>query len=281
MLAGMPLHDTLAPILLSGFTLGLLHGVTPDEHTWPITFSYAIGRHSARGGALAGLLFSLSFTVQRALASELAYFALLPVERLIGWQFYIYIVVGAVMLLSGRYALRGHLLHLFDAHLETPGQPQALPAYMPLLHGFIAGWGTGAFAITTYTVLVPATHSPWLAFLPGVLFGVGTMVAQIFLGGLIGAWMAKRSLGERARIYVARQAAGRTLAWGGAAFMTVGAIGVWRPALVDWQVTTGLPFAHLQHLDSGFFLAITVVLLIAGIALVKSLREAGRRFGNQ
>lgn len=274
-------HDALAPILLTGFTLGLLHGVTPDEHTWPITFSYAIGRHSARGGAVAGLLFSLSFTVQRALASELSYFALLPVERLVGWQFYIYVLVGAVMLVSGRYALRGRLLHLFDAHLGTPDHPQALPTYMPLVHGFIAGWGTGAFAITTYTVLVPATHSPWLAFLPGVLFGAGTMVAQIFLGSLVGAWMAKRRLGERARTFVARQVAGRTLAWGGAAFMVVGAVGIWRPALVDWQVATGLPFAHLQHLDSGFFLAIAVLLLIAGVSLVQSLHEAGRRYGDR
>ena len=36
--------------LLKAFLLGLLHGVTPDEHTWPIVFSYAIGGYSTWRG---------------------------------------------------------------------------------------------------------------------------------------------------------------------------------------------------------------------------------------
>jgi hypothetical protein len=28
--------------LIYSFLFGLLHGILPDEHTWPITFSYAI-----------------------------------------------------------------------------------------------------------------------------------------------------------------------------------------------------------------------------------------------
>jgi hypothetical protein len=34
--------------LIYSFLFGLLHGILPDEHTWPITFSYAIGwyRHT-------------------------------------------------------------------------------------------------------------------------------------------------------------------------------------------------------------------------------------------
>ena len=32
------------------FLFGLLHGILPDEHTWPITFSYAIGGASGRRG---------------------------------------------------------------------------------------------------------------------------------------------------------------------------------------------------------------------------------------
>ncbi len=34
-------------VVLTAFLLGVVHGVTPDEHTWPITFSYAIGSFSA------------------------------------------------------------------------------------------------------------------------------------------------------------------------------------------------------------------------------------------
>jgi hypothetical protein len=34
---------------------GLLHGILPDEHTWPITFSYAIAGGSGKDGMQAGL----------------------------------------------------------------------------------------------------------------------------------------------------------------------------------------------------------------------------------
>jgi ABC-type nickel/cobalt efflux system permease component RcnA len=73
-----PLHVTLAVDLLTAFLLGLIHGITPDEHTWPITFSYAVGGYSTRRGLRAGLIFSLAFTAQQALASELAYLGLAP-----------------------------------------------------------------------------------------------------------------------------------------------------------------------------------------------------------
>ena len=67
---------SLEAAMMTAFLLGIVHGITPDEHTWPITFSYAVGSYSTRKGLLAGLIFSLAFTVQRALASELAYLAL-------------------------------------------------------------------------------------------------------------------------------------------------------------------------------------------------------------
>ncbi|MGC8479888.1 MAG: hypothetical protein ACP5M9_04490, partial [Candidatus Micrarchaeia archaeon] len=64
---------SIASALFLSFILGLVHGVTPDEHTWPITFSYAVGAMSTKKGAKAGLLFSLGFTFQRAVMSELAF----------------------------------------------------------------------------------------------------------------------------------------------------------------------------------------------------------------
>lgn len=260
--------------LIGAVTLGVLHGILPDEHTWPITFSYAIGRNSGRGGAVAGFLFSLAFTLQRAIAAELAWFALLPVRRLTDGQFYLYLLVGALMLASGWYALRGG-----GPSSGRDKNPRPLPSYMPLVHGFIAGWGTGAFAITVYTVLVPAMGRPGLAFMPGMAFGIGTMAAQMLLGGLVGEWMSRRRMGERARRYVSYRVSGLTLSWGGAAFVAVGGVGVWRPGLLDWQVRTGLPLRGLQELDIGFFLALGILFLVAGLALYRSLREAERRFG--
>ncbi|MEM3855829.1 MAG: hypothetical protein QW298_01525, partial [Candidatus Micrarchaeaceae archaeon] len=67
--------DVYSAIVIA-LLLGFVHGITPDEHTWPITFSYAVGSYSTKGGAKAGLIFSTGFTIQRAVLSEVAYLAL-------------------------------------------------------------------------------------------------------------------------------------------------------------------------------------------------------------
>lgn len=269
--------------LVTAFFLGIVHGITPDEHTWPITFNYAIGSYSIRGGVRAGLLFSLTFTLQRAIASELAYFAMATFLKGVQWNFAVYIVVGLVMLGSGLYILRsGRIPHLFHSHAldhqSEPPTPGALPAYMPLVHGFLAGWGTGAFAIIVYTVLAPAMHSPYFAFLPGLLFGLGTTVMQMLLGSLFGAWMARRRLDDKARVYVARKMAGRTLTGGGAAFAVVGGLGLFEPSLVGASVATGIPVHNLAHLGIGLFLVVVLLFPIAGYAFWKSVREASHMF---
>jgi hypothetical protein len=53
-----PTHVTIPVDLLTAFMLGIVHGITPDEHTWPITFSYAVGGYSTWRGLRAGLIFS-------------------------------------------------------------------------------------------------------------------------------------------------------------------------------------------------------------------------------
>jgi len=57
-----PRNVGLAAALLTSYLLGIVHGITPDEHTWPITFSYSVGTYSTRGGAKTGLVFSSGFT---------------------------------------------------------------------------------------------------------------------------------------------------------------------------------------------------------------------------
>ena len=202
-------------LLLTAFLLGVLHGVTPDEHTWPITMSYAIGAASGRRGLQAGLLFSAAFAIQRALASELAFLALAPILASGSLNAAIDLGVGLVMAVSGVYILRrGRELHLTeglerylhrlmgvaehdeaDGTLMVDGRP--VPLKMTLVHGFVAGWGTGAFAIIIYTKIAPAMPNAAVAWLPGLLFGLGTMVVQAAAGAAIGAWMRSRGLGGR------------------------------------------------------------------------------------
>ena len=127
-----------AAVLLA-FVLGMIHGVTPDEHTWPITFSYSIGSYSSRKGLVSGLTFSLAFTLQRAIASELAYFSLTRILTDLPWlNFAIYVVVGLAMGLASLYLFRGNHWHLLSPshHLKEITEEDKLSdskTWMPAL----------------------------------------------------------------------------------------------------------------------------------------------------
>lgn len=271
-----PSRGSLSLALVTAVLLGMVHGVTPDEHTWPITFSYSVGSYSSKGGRRVGFLFSLAFTFQRALVSELAYFALTSFDNALRWNFEIYVVVGLVMALSGLHVLRrGHPLHLTfrDIKAELSGKhdhpepvvPKDLPWYMPLMHGFIAGWGVGAFAVIIYTVLAPEMPNGYVGWLPGALFGIGTMIMQIVLGSFFGAWMQRRQLGTQAKAYLARMMSARTLVGAGVGFLVVGVFGIVFPqVLSSLQVVTPIHIHNLHNIGVGFFLA---VLLLFGVAL--------------
>jgi len=270
-------------LLLVSLLLGALHGIVPDEHTWPITFSYSVGSYSRRGGMKAGFLFSLAFTVQRALSTELAYFFVAPLLKLGEAENVLSIVIGVIMLLSGAYVLRvGRHFHLFgflERLLPEPassedGETRPLPAYMTLLHGFVAGWAIGALAMILYTVVVPRMPGPALAFVPGLLYGVGTMIMQVLLGSLFGLWIERLRYGEEARAYIGRKVAGSALYYGGMAFIVLGVLGFWVP-LDQLVIRTGIPVYYLNEIGVDFFLSVVVLFTVAGWAFWSAVREYG------
>jgi len=198
----------MAPIeaLTYSFLFGLLHGILPDEHTWPITFSYAIGGASGKEGMKAGLYFSAAFTVQRMLVSELAYLALSPFFLSPEINGIVYLIVGFVMSIAGVFVLRRnryphfHLgVHWHEIAITDQNATGSLsgsqstvvapPPRWTIVHGFIAGFGFGGFSLFINTVAAPAMPSPWLGFLPGLLFGSGTTVTLVIIGGLFGAFL--------------------------------------------------------------------------------------------
>ncbi len=292
----------LAGLLLSAFLLGVLHGVTPDEHTWPITMSYAIGAASGRRGMQAGLLFSAAFTLQRAIASELAFLALAPILASGALNAVIDLAVGLVMAVSGAYILwRGRELHLTewleralhrllrvadqdeaDGHLAVGGSP--VPLRMTLVHGFVAGWGTGVFAIIIYTRIAPAMPNAAVAFLPGLLFGIGTMLVQATAGAAIGSWMRSRGLGAAALTYVGRSVAGNTLLYGGLLFAAWGLFALLFPgpaALLNQGLPTGLPIPNLDSVNAGLLLVAVIVFGIAAGSFVRAVRRVRSLFPAQ
>ena len=225
------------------FLLGILHGILPDEHTWPITFSYAIGSGS-KHGMKAGLYFSMAFTIQRMLISELSYLALAPILLKPEVNDYVYIAVGIVMVFTGfivikrrRYShihLIGHhhndvrnmekSSHLLSTNCETCDPEESdLPVKWTLIHGFIAGFGFGSFALFVNTIAAPAMHDAWTAFLPGLMFGVGTMLMLILIGFLFGVSLKlAHALTEDQIKAIGSETGGRSLFFGGGLFALIG-----------------------------------------------------------
>lgn len=272
--ADLPLIASLLIALL----LGVVHGITPDEHTWPITFSYAIGSYSSRQGLMAGFAFSSAFTLQRALASELAYLALARWMQIAVLHYIVYLVVGAAMSLAGLHILRGRApWHLEAVPATAPGgTPREIPVKLAAVHGFIAGWGVGAFATILYTVLAPSMPSPVIGWLPGFMFGIGTMLMQMILGALFGWWGRRLKLPADVGRSVAGRVAGRVLTYGGITFVAAGLLGLVAPGVAGLAITTPIHVHNLHTIGLGFALVILVVFGIGSYSLVTEVKRAAR-----
>jgi hypothetical protein len=275
-------HFTLFEILVLAVALGMVHGITPDEHTWPITFSYSIGSYSARRGIVAGLTFSAAFTVQRALASELAYFALAKVMLRTWWLNYlVYLLVGAAMYVAARYLFSGKHWHLLQPahHIDEWRKGKGLSDakwWMPAVHGFIAGWGVGAFALIVYTVLAPQMPNAALGWIPGFAFGIGTMLMQALAGGLFGFVARRLKLTASDIKTVALVTAGRTLLIGGVSFVVAGIFGLLFPNLASFQIETAIKVHNLHELGIAQLLVIFIVVVVGFGTLISQTKRLAR-----
>lgn len=232
-------------IVVACVGLGVLHGVIPDEHTWPITFNYAVGAASSSGGRKAGMWFSLAFLTQRAIMSELIYFAFalfLVYDPAVNGP--VYILVGVAMALAGWLILSGKaarwLPHLrfaakgfaererrHEAEAEqTMAQGGEMPVHWCLIHGFISGFGQDS-GIFTAAIILGATIAPsaTVAWLPGAAFGFGTFCVLMLIGFLFGGVMDLAGRWGKARIARFGQLVGaRSLVSGGLVFIAAGVL---------------------------------------------------------
>lgn len=277
-------------IIVLSLLLGMVHGITPDEHTWPITFSYAIGSYSTKKGIRAGLIFSAAFTLQRAIASELAYLGLSRLFMFASINSYVYVLVGFLMAIAGFYIVKKKaILHFdlpfFKTHKQSDNENESWftdpRPWMPAVHGFVAGWGFGAFALILYTILSPATHSAAFAWVPGALFGIGTLIMQVIAGGLFGYIANKKGLSQEAIRKVALKTAGNTLTLGGLAFILGGLFGIFLPKIADFGLTTGIHVHNLDHIGISFVLVIVSVVLVGVTTLIIETRAELKKVANK
>ncbi|MDG6909267.1 MAG: hypothetical protein JRN08_02760 [Nitrososphaerota archaeon] len=280
---------TIPAILGIALVLGMLHGLTPDEHTWPITFSYSIGSYSSRGGMRAGFMFSGGFTIQRTILAGLGFAGLAAVYQAYNLDGYIYVLVGAGMLLAGYYLLRGTDIHVpldrllggrehhttaaerVPMHESVDSKP--VPLKLATAHGFIAGWGLGAYASVIVFVLAPQMPNIFYAALVGTSFGVGTMIMQVILGSVFANIMRMKKLSVAQIKYVGRSAAARTLYLGGLAFAIIGGLVIAFPLLDTFAISTGNPIPNLDSIGVATVLVLFTVGVIGLGSIYKSYRE--------
>ena len=274
-----PASGLAVPAILSiAVVLGMLHGLTPDEHTWPITFSYSIGSYSSRGGMKAGFMFSGGFTIQRTILAAMGFAGLAAIYEAYNLEGYIYVLVGIGMLLAGYYLLKGSDIHVpLDRLLggnqhhtaqaervpmhEAEDGPKPVPLKLATVHGFIAGWGLGAYASIIVFILAPQMPNIFYAALVGTSFGIGTMIMQVILGSVFANIMRLKKLTAGQIKYVGRSAAARTLYLGGIAFAVIGGLVVGFPVLGNLALSTGNPIPNLDSVG----VATVLVLLTVGV----------------
>ena len=300
-----PTNVDLLSALIISYLLGIIHGITPDEHTWPITFSYSVGSYSTRKGMKAGLIFSSGFTFQRALLSEIAFLALAGIFMTAAAFGITYIIVGIAMAVAGFYiASKGKYLHwhylehklgrMAGLHKNNPEKEHAeleheanpvfigddmkpIPLKLAFVHGLIAGFGFGAFALIIYLVLAPSMPSIYWGFVPGMLFGLGTMTMQILFGAGFGAWLSRsKKLTKNGIAFVAKSISRYVLTYGGLAFIIAGTFILIFPQLLDYGISTGVHVHNLDNLGIGFFLVIFAVVIIGFFGYSTSVKKAVR-----
>ncbi len=157
---------------------------------------------------------------------------------------------------------------------ETEIKP--VPLKMATLHGFVAGWGVGAYATIITFILAPQMPSVFFAPTVGLMFGIGTMCMQIVLGAVFANIMRVKKLTVDQIKYVGRSAAARTLYLGGLAFAIIGALIAAFPILDQIAISTGNPIPNLDSIGVAAILVISVVGLIGFGNVYRGYREMTR-----
>jgi hypothetical protein len=142
-----------------------------------------------------------------------------------------------------------------------------------MVHGLIARWGVGGFAVILMFVLAPQLPSVVYAPLPGLAFGLGTMYTQIVMGAVFATLMRVKHLALDQLKYVGRFAAGNTLYYGGAVFFVIRALILGFPFIDSFALSTGNPIPNLDSIGVSTLLIIMVVGVIGLGSMYKSYRQ--------
>ena len=187
---------TMGPYwLLAVLIVGIIHGLKPDEHTWPITVSYGLMQRNVQGVITAVSVFAgaltLVWTLMSALVGELM--SLLNTSVL---DPYVDIIVGLTMIGVAAYLV-------FGKH-EDGHDVKTADYRLIWIHGLAAAFGGDFFIVLILTVAIAPVITTGLSFLVGFMFGFGSWLAQtiivlaIYKGVIksVGDWSAVAEAGR-------------------------------------------------------------------------------------
>ena len=158
--------------------------------------------------------------------------------------------------------------------MHTSADPvKPVPLRMATVHGFIAGWGVGAYASIIVFILAPQMPNIFYAALVGTCFGLGTMLMQVIIGAAFANIMRIKRLSVDQIKYVGRSAAARTLYLGGIAFSVIGGLILAFPLLDSFALGTGNPIPNLDSVGVASMLVLLTVGVIGFGNLYLGYRE--------
>lgn len=181
-------------VFLALFLIGIIHGLKPDEHTWPITIPYALCQKDLKRAILASFIFTGALTIVWTALS----FAISQLFLLINPEIttpYADLIAGATMITVAS-------LFIWKTKKQSNGfeARNTAPDYRLIwIHGLAASFGGDFIVILILSsVLIGGIIPSIFGFMIGLLFGLGSMLAQSII--VTAAYKGAKSLVRNANL---------------------------------------------------------------------------------
>jgi len=166
---------------LAIFIIGIIHGLKPDEHTWPITVSYGLMQRNLKGAMLSTLVFAMALTLVwtslSALTSQLfSFFESYSLDPLVD------IIVGITMIGVASYLI----LRKERRSVSEKEKEYASADYKVIwIHGIAAAFGGDFIVVLILTLAIVPIIGSGEGFLIGLTFGMASWLAQSLVVALV------------------------------------------------------------------------------------------------
>jgi len=160
------------------FAIGVVHGLKPDEHTWPITISYGLMQKNLRKAMLSTAVFALAlmlvWSALSALTSQLfSFFRSYSLDPIVD------VVVGVTMIGVASYLVLKEKDQT-EAHEESHADYKLI-----WIHGIAAAFGGDFIVVLLLTLALFQSTGANAGFLVGLIFGLASWIAQSLVVALV------------------------------------------------------------------------------------------------